>query len=209
MKNKQHEATNMKMALLFCIILLFNSGFLFSQDIITTTMGEEIKVKVLEVSDTDIKYQKDSNIDGPVYNIQKAKIQMIVYSNGEKVVFQKITIPTVIYTSFLSNLTKHGSKVYILNRDINAVKYAAERLKLWNYWIIVEDREKADFILKFTLYNYIDYFGYAEIIEPKTKDVLYVSKEFNTLILPINFNPKKTVIFKIIEQDIIPNFSKP
>ena len=58
-----------------------------SQDIITKTNGEEIKSKVLEVTQTDIKYKRFDQLDGPTFTISKTELFMIKYQNGSKDIF--------------------------------------------------------------------------------------------------------------------------
>lgn len=69
------------------VFLLFTFS-LFSQDIIYKNDGSEIKSKVIEISSDVIKYKKFSNLDGPLYNLSKAEVFMIVYENGEREVFK-------------------------------------------------------------------------------------------------------------------------
>lgn len=57
------------------------------QDIIVKKTGDEIKAKVEEVLDTEIKYRKFENLAGPLYSMPKAEIFMIKYENGSKDVF--------------------------------------------------------------------------------------------------------------------------
>jgi hypothetical protein len=56
-------------------------------DIIILKTGDEIKAKVLEVGQTEIKYKMCNNFDGPTYSELKSKIFMIQYANGTKDVF--------------------------------------------------------------------------------------------------------------------------
>ena len=70
--------------LLFCIAAT-------AQDVITTKDGEDIQAKVLEITQTDIKYKKYSNPDGPIYSISKSEVLIVRYENGEKEVFKDIT----------------------------------------------------------------------------------------------------------------------
>lgn len=60
---------------------------LFSQDYIMLLNGDEIKAKVLEINDKDIKYKKYSNVTGPTYTLAKSKIFLIKYSSGDKDIF--------------------------------------------------------------------------------------------------------------------------
>ena len=55
-----------------------------AQDNIVLKNGSEIKVKVLEVSPTEIKYRRQDNPDGPVYTTGARDILLIQYANGTK-----------------------------------------------------------------------------------------------------------------------------
>ena len=76
------------------IVVVFLSTMLFlnivkAQDIIYKTDGDEIKAKVLEVSEV-IKYKKADNADGPTYSIAKQDVFMIKYANGTKEMFSAV-----------------------------------------------------------------------------------------------------------------------
>ncbi len=51
-------------------------------DILTLKNGDEYVVKVLEITEKEIKYKRCDNINGPVYSIAKSKVYMIKYVNG-------------------------------------------------------------------------------------------------------------------------------
>jgi hypothetical protein len=75
----------MKKGYLIAILLMSVSfGTLFGQDIIVLKNGNEIKSKVLEMNDKEVKYKKFDNLDGPTISIFKAEIFMIKYQNGTK-----------------------------------------------------------------------------------------------------------------------------
>lgn len=46
--------------------------------------GDEYVVKVLEITDREIKYKRCDNLNGPVYYISKSKVYLIEYANGVK-----------------------------------------------------------------------------------------------------------------------------
>lgn len=71
---------------LFFIISLFSIKAA-SQDILVMRNGDEIVVKVLEVSPETVKYKKWGNLDGPEYSEYKKNIFMIKFQNGTKDVF--------------------------------------------------------------------------------------------------------------------------
>ena len=75
--------TNIKT--LVCAILL--SAPVLAQDVIIFKNGEELKVKVKEVSPTTVIYNKYDNLNGPVYSESRSAIFMVKYENGSKDVF--------------------------------------------------------------------------------------------------------------------------
>ena len=77
----------MKMKQIFTILVLFATITASAQDILYKTSGEQLQVKVLEVSKTDVKYKLTSNLEGPDYVLPKADVFMVEYANGSKDVF--------------------------------------------------------------------------------------------------------------------------
>jgi len=86
----------MKQMYLTMMLVIFTAGFGFSQDVITKKTGEEIKVKVLEVGNSEIKFKKFENQDGPVYSIPRLEILMIRYENGTKDIFNEPAKPAEV-----------------------------------------------------------------------------------------------------------------
>ena len=68
----------------FCIttLFVFISVFSFAQDIIETIDAKRIEAKILEVSETEIKYKEIDNIEGPTFILSTNKIRSITYANG-------------------------------------------------------------------------------------------------------------------------------
>jgi len=62
-----------------------------AQDIILKQDGSEIKAKVLEITDQQIKYKEFDFQDGPTRNINISEVFMITYENGKREVFNKQT----------------------------------------------------------------------------------------------------------------------
>lgn len=56
-------------------------------DIIALRNGGTINAKILEITQTEIKYKKASNPNGPLYSISKNEIESIEYPNGDKDLF--------------------------------------------------------------------------------------------------------------------------
>jgi hypothetical protein len=75
----------MKVVKLFTIILFFLCGFSKSsiaQDLLKLKSGTEIKVNVIEENSATIKYRDFDNPTGPVYTINRDKVESVKYKNG-------------------------------------------------------------------------------------------------------------------------------
>lgn len=53
-----------------------------AQDVIVGLDGSKTKSKVLEITQTEIKYKKFDNQEGPTYTMQKNLVQSVLYANG-------------------------------------------------------------------------------------------------------------------------------
>jgi len=108
--------------IIFVLALFCNltEEFANGQDIIIQKNGEEIKAKVDQVLDTEIKYRMFDNLNGPVYSIKKAEVFMIRYENGIKDLL--MTKPG---TDISQNKTGPASKVSFTEKDIKPAKTAA------------------------------------------------------------------------------------
>jgi hypothetical protein len=76
----------MKKFLVLSLFFVFIAGGkLFAQgDTLITKNREKIPCKIMEISETEIKYKKASYMDGPSYTMDKNKLSYIIYANGEK-----------------------------------------------------------------------------------------------------------------------------
>lgn len=90
---KQHIEWNFIFRSLLAIAGVFlMTATLSAQDIIIKKNAEEIKAKILEISENSVTYKKFSNPDGPTYTLPKSEIFMIKYENGEKETFKNAPI---------------------------------------------------------------------------------------------------------------------
>lgn len=75
---------------LFATIICSNA-----QDLIFKKNGDEIKGKVVEITNTEVKYRKFENpTGGPIYSFNLSEIFLIRYENGTKDVFGETTSPS-------------------------------------------------------------------------------------------------------------------
>ncbi|QCR21367.1 hypothetical protein [Pontibacter sp. SGAir0037] len=77
----------MKKYLLTALLCTLCISFSFAQDVITKKTGDELKVKILEITPTEVKFKKEENLDGPVYSLPKTDILLVQYANKTTEVF--------------------------------------------------------------------------------------------------------------------------
>ena len=70
--------------LLLLIVLVSSSLYGFAQDKLTKKNGEEMQVKVLEITPDLVKFKNFDNLEGPTISIYKREVFMINYANGVK-----------------------------------------------------------------------------------------------------------------------------
>lgn len=92
--------------------------FAIADDVIYLKNGDEIKAIISEVLTNEVKYKKASNTSGPAYTISKADILMIIYSNGEKDIFQNQHS-----TPVQQNTTVYGQGGIIVNDGDSPATY--------------------------------------------------------------------------------------
>jgi hypothetical protein len=85
----------MKKTFATTVFVFFSLVICFSQDVITKKTGEDIQAKILEVDQTNIKYKKFDNLEGPSFIVPKSDVLIVRYSNGTKDIFtEEKTIST-------------------------------------------------------------------------------------------------------------------
>lgn len=72
------------MRVLTLMAILLTATFAYAQDNIVLRNGEDISAKVLEINQTDLKYRKSANPEGPVYTAPLRDVLLIKYANGSK-----------------------------------------------------------------------------------------------------------------------------
>lgn len=73
----------MKRALLALVALVMAVSAYCANDIIITTKSEKMEVKIVEISSTEVKYKKVTNLNGPTFVISTNDINTIMYANGD------------------------------------------------------------------------------------------------------------------------------
>lgn len=78
----------MRAFLLFALLALL-SGAAHAQDLLTKRNGEELAVKVVEITPAEVKYRRTDNPDGPLITVWRTEVFMIRYASGAKEMFDK------------------------------------------------------------------------------------------------------------------------
>ena len=79
-----------KIVFLLSAMLVTMMGY--AQDYIVKKDGSDIKSKVLEVSDREVKYKAWDNMDGPVFILSSSEILMIRFENGTNHVMKNVLV---------------------------------------------------------------------------------------------------------------------
>ncbi|WP_223284824.1 hypothetical protein [Hymenobacter qilianensis] len=74
----------MKRFLLSLLVSAFTVISAQAQDLLTKQNGEELQVKVLELTPTEVRYKRTDNPDGPLITVRRSEVFMIRYANGTK-----------------------------------------------------------------------------------------------------------------------------
>lgn len=83
----------MKKIIFILSALLVCTATAFAQDVITKKNGEDIKAKVLEIDNTNVKYKLFDEPNGVIYTIPKFQILVIRYESGRNEIFNTVSVP--------------------------------------------------------------------------------------------------------------------
>jgi len=125
----------MKKYYFLLVISLFACFSSYAQDTIIFRNGDELLVKVTEVSDTEIKYILWSYLDGPLYTKKISDISSIKYMNNYKETYNPIIETT--YTNDSSSSDSKGGTNLIANiiyqptKRLGASIVAQHRFNRW------------------------------------------------------------------------------
>ena len=101
----------------FLLLISFTSFLGYCQDIIYIKSSKDsIISRIEEVNIENVKYRKFSNLTGPLYTIEKSKIDKIIYNNGdiEDYKMEETKIPKNFATVYVIR-PKTGPTSYLMN----------------------------------------------------------------------------------------------
>ncbi len=118
--------------LLFAAVVLHFSAF--SQDTLVKRSGEEIVVKVLKITPSEVEYQRFDNLEGPLIVELKSEVAAIRYANGTREVFEEITtLPGTTSPYYVAPITTSrltSQELYLKGRQ-DALLYYKGRGAFW------------------------------------------------------------------------------
>lgn len=83
-----------------------------AQDIIVKSNKEEIKAKVTDITQTEVKYKKFGKVGGPNYTLDKSEVIMIRYADGS---VDTLTVEKTKEIQEVKSTSKSENKAFILN----------------------------------------------------------------------------------------------
>ena len=78
------------------LALLLAAGRAHAQDLLTKRNGDEVQVRVLEITPLEIRFRRTDNPDGPLISVYRTEVFMIRYANGAKEVFGAAPTPSAM-----------------------------------------------------------------------------------------------------------------
>ncbi len=113
----------MKKIIFLWIMLSACISNVYCQDTIVLRNGDLVKSKVMEITQSEIKYKKFENLNGPLFNILKSEVLQIKYENGTKDYFDAAKQDVSTQNQLeISNGYYQGTKKLTLNEFKNILK---------------------------------------------------------------------------------------
>ncbi|MDE6321418.1 MAG: hypothetical protein K2L93_03880 [Muribaculaceae bacterium] len=115
------------LSLLFCFLTAA------AQDVIVKSDGSQLAGKVIEVTESVVKYKKVDNLNGPLYSISTDNILRINYENGDSDVFvdEDETAPATVLSGKTGKVSDTDLlKLHVLGDNPYIVP---NRIRLWGF----------------------------------------------------------------------------
>ena len=87
----KHRKSLMNRLKLLLLVLFLSGVSVSAQDVITLRNGDQIRARVTEISQSEIRYKQFDNLEGATRVISRADVFAINYENGTRDVFNPLT----------------------------------------------------------------------------------------------------------------------
>ncbi|MGJ8666591.1 MAG: hypothetical protein ACSHW7_09515 [Patiriisocius sp.] len=125
----------MKSIITFLLFFICGITAIRAQDTIIKTNQEEIEAKVIEITDSTIKYKIWLRQEGPIYNINKDEVFMILYASGDKEYYtdKKKDAKTEETVNSLKKPEQMKNQNYNTNSTVSSNKQNSGNKEAFNY----------------------------------------------------------------------------
>lgn len=103
-----------KIIILISLISISLIGY--TEDIIVFKDGKIVRAKIFEISSTDLKYKKVSNLDGPMYAIKTNEILSVAYENGDYDYFDNSNSTELIHNNGQLEISPDSNNIIQIQR---------------------------------------------------------------------------------------------
>ena len=142
------------MKIYILLFLICNYSVCLSQDVLIKVNGDSIPSKIIKVSNEKIIFKKTTNPDGPQYEIVTDSVYKIKYQNNQEELYNIKAVQRKKIIKSPDDAISKGNNVLITSIDAvskKGEKYFIDKLNYWDYWNIVEEKNKAHFIIELTI----------------------------------------------------------
>ena len=126
--------------IIFAILMIF-SAFCNAQDTIVKRDGNRVLSKIIEISETEVKFKKFDFQDGPDFIENKSNIESIIYSNGLKEEFKSQPVDNISEQNVNNGdyYAQPENPTYKIERQGNRFLYNGKRIKDSEmHWILLD-----------------------------------------------------------------------
>lgn len=159
--HNQINTKKLKISKSTLVIILFVTTLISlkssAQDTIYPNSESDLIIaKILEVNPNNLKYKNYSNIDGPMYTIEKSKIEKVVYQNGDVEMYSNDNRVLVSFGKQVSETLIEGSRLFLVYSQTegegnvdgdDAVRMLKDYIEVKTTCTVVNSIDNADFIV--------------------------------------------------------------
>ena len=131
--------------LVFCVMCSTISMLSAEFDVIIKTNSEKIEALIQEVSDTEVRYRKANNPNGPMFVIKTSDISSILYANGDVQAIAHETLNTEFQNIQKGHMLRVGNTYSIDGKILDSYqikpflsKNCIEAFDYYNKWDVTE-----------------------------------------------------------------------
>lgn len=114
MKYRHHFRKAVRYILFLFVVVAYDS--VSAQDVIITRDSKRIDASVQEISDTEVRYKRQDNPNGPVFVIKTSEISSIMFANGEVQSFENVQANASSQVNQQQESVNYGSGVSVVSK---------------------------------------------------------------------------------------------